>query len=107
MSTEMIQQKHAELMGFNSWLEYLNQNGRIVWSLDDYSSDGIPDGMYKFKTDSWQQEVTGHVMIGKGEFQFETLSNQFPVDYKQTCNHWYIEDFKLNDDGIIEFMMGS
>ena len=92
--------------GSQEYMDYLNQNGRIVWSLDDYSAEGIQDGWYSFKIDNNDITVGGLLEVVDGQFNFEQINGQVPEVYKMSTNYWYIEDYELVDKLII-FKVGS
>lgn len=86
--------------------EMMNSS-KIVWSLPDYSSDAIPDGVYSFEIDNEDYPVKGELVVKNGEFDFQTISDSIPSDYKASTQYWYIEGFNLSDKGVITFSMGS
>ena len=86
--------------------DYLNQNGRIVWSLDDYSAEGIEDGTYEFEIMNESYPVQGTLSVVDGMFNFDEINEQIPEDYKMSTNYWYIEGYELVN-GLVTFHVGS
>ena len=87
--------------------QQMMNSSKIVWSLPDYSSDSIPDGVYPFEIDNENYPVKGELLVKNGEFDFQTISDSIPYDYKANTQYWYIEGFELNEIGVIVFSMGS